>query len=93
VVHHGGGGEQRDVGTEVAHVDRAHERDDHVGTGAASGLLGTGRFPLLAATPGEPTADLDGLFEYGLARHLDGFAVLLADPARRDPAHGEPAGP
>ncbi|WP_459546840.1 TetR/AcrR family transcriptional regulator C-terminal domain-containing protein [Nocardia sp. X0981] len=41
-------------------------------------LLGTGRFPLLAATPEDTTADLDGLFEYGLARHLDGFAVLVA---------------
>ncbi|MET8796449.1 TetR/AcrR family transcriptional regulator C-terminal domain-containing protein [Nocardia sp. NPDC004568] len=46
-------------------------------------LLGTGRFPRLAATPEATTADLDGLFEYGLARHLDGFAVLLAAPAGR----------
>lgn len=44
-------------------------------------LLGTGRFPRLAATPEDTTADLDGLFEYGLARHLDGFAVLLAGSA------------
>lgn len=56
-------------------------------------LLGTGRFPRLAATPEETTADLDGLFEYGLARHLDGFAVLLAGRARRDRVHGEAAGP
>ncbi|MGW5381420.1 GntR family transcriptional regulator [Nocardia sp. NPDC003963] len=48
----------------------------------AGELLGTGRFPLLAAMPEETVADLDGLFEYGLARHLDGFAVLLADRAR-----------
>lgn len=52
-------------------------------------LLGTGRFPLLAATPEETTADLDGLFEYGLARHLDGFAALLADSARRRAAAAE----
>ncbi|MEU1521371.1 TetR/AcrR family transcriptional regulator C-terminal domain-containing protein [Nocardia rhamnosiphila] len=52
-------------------------------------LLGTGRFPLLAATPEETTADLDGLFEYGLARHLDGFAVLLADSAGRRAAAAE----
>lgn len=47
-------------------------------------VLGTGRFPLLATAPGETAADLEGLFEYGLARHLDGFAVLLADRARAD---------
>ncbi|WP_431937639.1 GntR family transcriptional regulator [Nocardia grenadensis] len=52
-------------------------------------LLGTGRFPRLAATPDETTADLDGLFEYGLARHLDGFAVLLADSAGRRAAAPE----
>lgn len=41
-----------------------------------------GRFPLLATTPADTAADLDGLFEYSLARHLDGFAVLVADPLR-----------
>ncbi|AXB43385.1 hypothetical protein A4R43_13180 [Amycolatopsis albispora] len=41
-------------------------------------LLDSGRFPLLATIPEETVADLDGLFEYGLARHLDGFAALLA---------------
>jgi len=35
------------------------------------------RFPLLAAIPEETVSDLDGMFEYGLARHLDGFAVLV----------------
>ncbi|MBG0561385.1 TetR/AcrR family transcriptional regulator C-terminal domain-containing protein [Actinoplanes aureus] len=35
------------------------------------------RFPLLAAVPERAAADLDGLFEYGLARHLDGLAVLI----------------
>lgn len=47
-------------------------------------LLGTGRFPLIAATPEDTTADLDGLFEYGLARHLDGFAVLLSTQTGRN---------
>jgi AcrR family transcriptional regulator/transposase-like protein len=42
-------------------------------------LLATGRFPLLAAVPEDTPRDLDQLFEYGLARHLDGFAVLLSD--------------
>ncbi|MEV0381271.1 GntR family transcriptional regulator [Nonomuraea sp. NPDC050643] len=45
----------------------------------ADELLRSGRFPLLAAFPEVTVADLDGLFEYGLARHLDGFAVLLED--------------
>ncbi|QFU91243.1 TetR/AcrR family transcriptional regulator C-terminal domain-containing protein [Amycolatopsis sp. YIM 10] len=40
-------------------------------------LLDSGQFPLLKSIPEETVADLDGLFEYGLARHLDGFAVLL----------------
>jgi hypothetical protein len=42
-------------------------------------LLATGRFPLLAAVPEDTPRDLDQLFEYGLARHLDGFAVLLSE--------------
>jgi hypothetical protein len=33
---------------------------------------------LLATIPGDVVSDLDGLFEYSLARHLDGFAALLA---------------
>ncbi|MFC3996175.1 TetR/AcrR family transcriptional regulator C-terminal domain-containing protein [Nocardiopsis sediminis] len=53
-------------------------------------LLNSGRFPHLAAIPEFTAADLDGLFEYGLARHLDGFAALLADRARA--AHGGTAG-
>ncbi|MEU6795453.1 TetR/AcrR family transcriptional regulator C-terminal domain-containing protein [Nonomuraea wenchangensis] len=40
-------------------------------------LLGTGRFPLLAAIATETVSDVDALFEYGLARHLDGFAAML----------------
>ncbi|TWD81232.1 TetR family transcriptional regulator [Kribbella amoyensis] len=40
-------------------------------------LLASGGFPLLAQVHQETVADLDGLFEYSLARHLDGFAALL----------------
>jgi len=36
-----------------------------------------GRFPLLATVPQDTVSDLDGLFEYALARHLDGFEVLV----------------
>ncbi|GAB3898650.1 TetR/AcrR family transcriptional regulator C-terminal domain-containing protein [Kibdelosporangium lantanae] len=43
----------------------------------ADRLLDSGRFPLLATIPAGTTSDLGGLFEYGLARHLDGFATLL----------------
>ncbi|WP_220040357.1 TetR/AcrR family transcriptional regulator C-terminal domain-containing protein [Nonomuraea aridisoli] len=43
----------------------------------ADELLGSGRFPLLATVPAETVADVDGLFEYSLARHLDGFAALV----------------
>ncbi|NJP98383.1 GntR family transcriptional regulator [Nonomuraea sp. FMUSA5-5] len=46
----------------------------------ADALLGTGRFPLLATVPEETATDVDGLFEYGLARHLDGFAAMLERP-------------
>lgn len=48
----------------------------------ADELLGSGRFPLLAAVREEMQPDLDRLFEYGLARHLDGFAALVARRAR-----------
>lgn len=41
-------------------------------------LLATGRFPLLAAVPEDAVSDLGALFEYGLARHLDGFEVLVS---------------
>ncbi|MFI5658836.1 GntR family transcriptional regulator [Streptomyces sp. NPDC051684] len=41
-------------------------------------LLESGRFPLLATFSDDTAPDLDLLFEYGLARHLDGFAVLVA---------------
>ena len=48
----------------------------------AGELLDSGRFPLLAAIPEGTVSDMDGLFDYALARHLDGFAVLLADRTR-----------
>ncbi|MFI6390765.1 GntR family transcriptional regulator [Nonomuraea sp. NPDC050540] len=43
----------------------------------ADDLLRSGRFPLLATLADDEVADADGLFEYGLARHLDGFATLI----------------
>jgi DNA-binding transcriptional regulator YhcF (GntR family) len=48
----------------------------------ADELLDSGDFPLLATIPQDAASDLDELFEYGLARHLDGFAALVADQAR-----------
>ncbi|MQA79371.1 MAG: GntR family transcriptional regulator [Streptosporangiales bacterium] len=45
-------------------------------------LLNSGRFPLLATIPEGTARDLDRLFEYSLARHLDGFTALV----RRDDA-------
>ncbi|TCK21100.1 TetR/AcrR family transcriptional regulator C-terminal domain-containing protein [Pseudonocardia endophytica] len=42
-------------------------------------LFASGRFPLLAKVHQEITPDLDELFEYSLARHLDGFAVMAVD--------------
>ncbi|MET8047874.1 GntR family transcriptional regulator [Streptosporangium sp. NPDC005286] len=51
----------------------------------ADELLRSGRFPLLAAVSEETVSDVDGLFEYSLARHLDGFAALVEDQARTRP--------
>jgi len=51
----------------------------------ADELLQSGRFPLLATVAGAEVSDADGLFEYGLARHLDGFAALVGDRARTSP--------
>ncbi|MFF5210962.1 GntR family transcriptional regulator [Streptosporangium sp. NPDC000396] len=51
----------------------------------ADELLSSGRYPLLATVTGEAVSDVDGLFEYSLARHLDGFAVLVGDQARPRP--------
>jgi hypothetical protein len=39
------------------------------------------RFPFVAAIPPGMAEDLEALFEYGLARHLDGFAVHAACPS------------
>ncbi|MGC4749196.1 GntR family transcriptional regulator [Micromonospora sp. DT201] len=51
----------------------------------ADQTLDSGRFPLLATIPPETASDLNGLFEYGLARHLDGFATLVQGHARTRP--------
>lgn len=45
----------------------------------AGELFADGRFPLLAKAHEETVPDLDGLFEYSLGRHLDGFAVLVRE--------------
>ncbi|APS19971.1 GntR family transcriptional regulator [Streptomyces sp. Tue 6075] len=42
-------------------------------------LFASGRFPLLAQVHEESAPDLDELFEYSLARHLDGFAILVGE--------------
>ena len=47
----------------------------------ADELLAGGHFPLLATIRQDAVSDLDQLFEYGLARHLDGFAALVGDQA------------
>lgn len=52
----------------------------------ADELLGSGQFPLLAAVSEQTVSDLDGLFEYSLARHLDGFAALVEVQSRTRPA-------
>ncbi|MGW7686392.1 TetR/AcrR family transcriptional regulator C-terminal domain-containing protein [Kribbella sp. NPDC054772] len=44
----------------------------------AEELLASGQFPLLAAVPEDAVSDLGELFEYSLARHLDGFEVLVS---------------
>ncbi|MCI2419721.1 TetR/AcrR family transcriptional regulator C-terminal domain-containing protein [Saccharopolyspora sp. K220] len=46
------------------------------------------KFPLLAEVPGGTAEDLNRLFEYGLARHLDGFAALIADSSNSEPRRG-----
>lgn len=67
---------EQDTGVTMAgwqEAQRARARD----------LLDGGEFPLLAALSGHEPPDLESLFEYGLARHLDGFAAFLADRSRR----------
>lgn len=43
-------------------------------------LFAGGRFPLLAQVHEQVVPDVDELFDYSLARHLDGFAVLVGEP-------------
>lgn len=52
----------------------------------ADELFAGGRFPLPAKLHEDTVPGPDELFEYSLARHLDGFAALLAElaPATRD---------
>ncbi|GAA3731677.1 TetR/AcrR family transcriptional regulator C-terminal domain-containing protein [Plantactinospora mayteni] len=51
---------------------------------AVGALFAAGSFPLLARTATRPGIDLnlDGLFEFGLQRLLDGLAPLFPQPAR-----------
>ncbi|MBN6034814.1 TetR/AcrR family transcriptional regulator C-terminal domain-containing protein [Amycolatopsis sp. 195334CR] len=46
----------------------------------ATELLRGGAFPHLATIPHDVVADLDGLFEHALARHLDGLATQVTVP-------------
>ena len=55
---------------------RAEQRD------RAERLLGSGEFPHLAAVPLDTATDLEAMFEYSLARHLDGFATLVASSSQ-----------
>jgi len=45
--------------------------------GEVRALLGSGRFPHLAAVQGRTPDDLDALLEHALARHLDGLEMRL----------------
>ncbi|MEO3926628.1 TetR/AcrR family transcriptional regulator C-terminal domain-containing protein [Micromonosporaceae bacterium B7E4] len=51
---------------------------------AVGALFAAGSFPLLARTTTRPDIDLnlDGLFEFGLQRLLDGLAPLFPAPGR-----------
>ncbi|WP_412517402.1 GntR family transcriptional regulator [Actinomadura madurae] len=44
------------------------------------------QFPLISAVPRGTAKDLEGLFEYSLARHLDGLAAMLANRSSRSDA-------
>jgi AcrR family transcriptional regulator/DNA-binding transcriptional regulator YhcF (GntR family) len=52
----------------------------------AQGLVTEERFPHVMSITSEMIADLEGLFEFALACHLDGFALLVG----RDRPHGSP---
>ncbi|WP_255621299.1 GntR family transcriptional regulator [Pseudonocardia sp. DSM 110487] len=45
--------------------------------GEVRALLGSGRFPHLAAVQGQTPEDMDALLEHALARHLDGLEMRL----------------
>lgn len=61
---------ERDTGLSLAGWRAAQRAQHHE-------LLATGEFPLLASLSADPVMDAESLFEYGLARHLDGFATLV----------------
>ncbi|WP_280435756.1 TetR/AcrR family transcriptional regulator C-terminal domain-containing protein [Nocardia carnea] len=62
---------ERDTGVTLAGWRAAQRARQHE-------LLATGEFPLLASFSEDPVTDPESLFEYGLARHLDGFAALVS---------------
>ncbi|SDL66489.1 transcriptional regulator, TetR family [Glycomyces sambucus] len=62
---------EQETGVSLAHWHRT-QRDQ------TADLLTGHDFPHLAATPEDAFTDMEALFEYTLARHLDGFAALLA---------------
>lgn len=62
---------ERDTGLSLAGWRAAQRAQHHE-------LLATGEFPLLASLSADPVTDAESLFEYGLARHLDGFATLVS---------------
>ncbi|MER5674001.1 hypothetical protein [Pseudonocardia alni] len=47
-------------------------------------LFAGGRFLLPAQVHEQVVPDVDELFDYSLARHLDGFAVLVGEPPSSD---------
>ncbi|WP_112140665.1 TetR/AcrR family transcriptional regulator C-terminal domain-containing protein [Glycomyces dulcitolivorans] len=64
---------EQETGVSLDHWHRAQRHQ-------TADLLTTNDFPHLAAVPEDAFTDLEALFEYSLARHLDGFAALLAGP-------------
>lgn len=59
-----------ETGESLARWSRAQD-------GRSERVFASGDFPLLEAIGRESSPDLDQLFEYGLARHLDGFAAMV----------------
>jgi DNA-binding transcriptional regulator YhcF (GntR family)/AcrR family transcriptional regulator len=64
---------EQETGVSLDHWHRAQRHQ-------TADLLTANDFPHLAAVPEDAFTDLEALFEYSLARHLDGFAALLAGP-------------